>query len=134
MEEQSEPGVSDGPEGRMPVRTSKASDYRKLQKTMLKNPELAAQMAAREAKPLPPPGQAKWRPGQLLPEGFERMSAQRKVSELYLGERGLIFWINKSAWGACIAVVVGWFCFRFLGPALGLYELKEGFNTTPNPL
>lgn len=38
---------------------------------------------------------AKWREGQLLPTGWESMSLMQKVTELYLGERGMLFWANK---------------------------------------
>ena len=54
-----------------------------------------------------------------MPDDWERMDPPRKISELYLGQRGALFWLNKLAWGASISVVVGWIVFRFIGPALG---------------
>ena len=97
---------------------------------MLRNPGLAAEMAAK--RPLPTVGDAPWREGKLLPDDWDRMDSARKLTELYLGQRGAIFWVNKLAFGACISVVVGWIVFRFVGPALGLYELKESFSSPPN--
>ena len=40
-----------------------------------------------------PVGQrAPWKEGQLFPEGWERMDPIEKATELYLGERGILYW------------------------------------------
>ena len=40
-----------------------------------------------------PVGQrAPWKEGQLFPEGWEEMDPIEKASELYLGERGILYW------------------------------------------
>ncbi len=72
---------------------------------------------------------AEWKEGQLFPEGWEKMDPLQKATELYLGKRGILFWSTKAAWGGIISLIVAWAVFRFLGPALGLYQLA---NETPN--
>lgn len=69
---------------------------------------------------------APWKEGKLIPEGWEAMSLPQKISELYLGRRGLLFWANKIAFASVFVVVGGWVVFRFVGPALGLYKLAGG--------
>eukprot|EP00878_Enallax_costatus_P004180 GHUV01004409.1.p1 GENE.GHUV01004409.1~~GHUV01004409.1.p1 ORF type:complete len:173 (+),score=26.78 GHUV01004409.1:150-668(+) len=75
---------------------------------------------------------AEWKEGKLFPEGWEQMDAFEKVSELYLGQRGLLFWANKVAYASVFVVVGAWVLFRFVGPALGLYKLQG--DLTPPPL
>ena len=94
--------------------------------------EQAAPKASRPPPPLPDAGNARWPEGQLLPDGWERMDPPRKATEFWLGKRGVLFWLNKVALGSVIALAGGWVLFRFVGPALGLYELKEGIGAPPN--
>ena len=54
-----------------------------------------------------------------------------QVYQLYMGERGLVFWANKAALASIVFLIVAWIAFRFLGPALGLYQLQQDFST-PN--
>lgn len=35
---------------------------------------------------------ATWKEGQLFPEGWEQMDPIEKATELYLGERGILYW------------------------------------------
>ena len=88
--------------------------------------------AAKAPPPLPPAGNAQWKEGQLLPEGWDRMDTGRKAVELWAGKRGGLFWLNKIAVASVIGLAAGWVLFRFIGPALGLYELKESFLAPPN--
>lgn len=75
---------------------------------------------------------AEWKEGKLFPEGWQQMDAFEKISELYLGQRGVLFWVNKVAYASVFAVIGAWVLFRFVGPALGLYKLQGDF--TPPPL
>lgn len=45
--------------------------------------------------------------------------------ELYMGKRGFLFWANKAALWSVGGLLVGWAIFRFVGPALGLYQLAN---------
>jgi len=45
--------------------------------------------------------------------------------ELYMGQRGFLFWANKAALWSVGGLLVGWALFRFVGPALGLYKLAN---------
>ena len=67
-----------------------------------------------------------WKEGQLLPEKWEEMSLGQKVSQIYMGDRGLLFWSNKLATGALFVIALAWVVFRFVGPGLGLYDLAGG--------
>ena len=57
---------------------------------------------------------------------WETMSMNEKVSELWLGETGGLYWLNKLAWGSIIGIAFLWVCFRFVGPGIGLYGLENG--------
>ncbi|ONH97061.1 hypothetical protein PRUPE_7G167500 [Prunus persica] len=57
------------------------------------------------------------------PKKWEDMSLGEKALELYVGEKGLLFWINKFAYASIYIVIGAWLCFRFVGPALNLYQL-----------
>jgi len=86
--------------------------------------------AAGGADPPPPPSlpeakkMAAWGEKSLLPEGFDRMSPAERVSELWMGERGALYWMNWLAVRAVGVLAVLWILFRFVGPALHLYDLK----------
>lgn len=66
---------------------------------------------------------APWKAGQLWPDGWDNMTSAEKTRELYMGQRGVLFWINKLAYGAAIAMLGGWVFFRLIGPNLGMYKL-----------
>ncbi|ONK80160.1 uncharacterized protein A4U43_C01F14530 [Asparagus officinalis] len=61
----------------------------------------------------PPPPKKEW----------ESMTLAEKAVELYVGEKGLLFWLNKFAYASIFIIIGGWIVFRFVGPSLGLYEL-----------
>ncbi|KAJ1261038.1 hypothetical protein BS78_10G277700 [Paspalum vaginatum] len=54
---------------------------------------------------------------------WEEMSLGEKAAELYVGEKGLLFWLNKFAYASIFIMVGAWVLFRFVGPSLGLYQL-----------
>ncbi|GAB4847521.1 hypothetical protein Ancab_026580 [Ancistrocladus abbreviatus] len=54
---------------------------------------------------------------------WEEMSPTEKALELYMGEKGLLFWLNKFAYASIFIVIGGWILFRFVGPSLNLYQL-----------
>lgn len=60
-----------------------------------------------------PPVKKKW----------EEMSLAEKAVELYVGEKGVLFWLNKFAYASIFIVIGGWILFRFVGPSLNLYQL-----------
>ncbi|KAL6603312.1 hypothetical protein ACP70R_043673 [Stipagrostis hirtigluma subsp. patula] len=57
------------------------------------------------------------------PKKWEEMSLAEKAVELYVGEKGLLFWLNKFAYASIFIMVGAWVLFRFVGPSLGLYQL-----------
>lgn len=59
------------------------------------------------------------------------MDPLQKAGELYMGKRGFLFWANKAALWSVGGLIVGWIIFRFVGPALGLYQLTQDLST-PN--
>lgn len=77
------------------------------------------------SQPVSEPFATKWREGQLFPDGWEEMPLSEKLTTLYVGERGFLFWANKIAFTSVIALAVAWVLFRFIGPALGLYQLSD---------
>lgn len=54
---------------------------------------------------------------------WEDMSVAEKATELYMGEKGLLFWLNKFAYASIFVMIGGWIVFRFVGPSLNLYQL-----------
>ncbi|KAK8607466.1 hypothetical protein V6N13_053201 [Hibiscus sabdariffa] len=59
------------------------------------------------------------------PKKWEEMSMTEKALELYVGEKGLLFWLNKFAYASIFIVIGAWILFRFVGPALNLYQLDS---------
>jgi hypothetical protein len=59
------------------------------------------------------------------PKKWEDMSFGEKAIELYVGEKGALFWLNKLAYASIFIVIGGWILFRFVGPALNLYQLDS---------
>ncbi|KAJ6305067.1 hypothetical protein OIU78_020585 [Salix suchowensis] len=57
------------------------------------------------------------------PKKWEDMSLSEKAIELYVGEKGALFWLNKFAYASIYIVIGGWILFRFVGPSLNLYQL-----------
>eukprot|EP01023_Acetabularia_acetabulum_P009829 TRINITY_DN1445_c0_g1_i3.p2 TRINITY_DN1445_c0_g1~~TRINITY_DN1445_c0_g1_i3.p2 ORF type:complete len:192 (-),score=34.59 TRINITY_DN1445_c0_g1_i3:103-630(-) len=86
------------------------------------------QQEQQQTDDLPKQERAEWKEGKLFPEGWEEMNIGQKVYEFYVGERGLLFWMNKIAFNLLFVIVGVWILFRFVGPALNLYELQSGFE------
>lgn len=59
------------------------------------------------------------------PKKWDDMSLQEQAWELYIGEKGALFWLNKLAYASIYLIIGGWIVFRFIGPALGWYELDS---------
>ncbi|KAK4758765.1 hypothetical protein SAY87_020066 [Trapa incisa] len=59
------------------------------------------------------------------PKKWEEMSLGEKATELYVGEKGLLFWLNKFAYASIFIMIGAWIMFRFVGPALNLYQLDS---------
>jgi hypothetical protein len=51
--------------------------------------------------------------------------------QLWAGDRGFLFWTAKLAFNAIFVLIGGWVLFRFVGPALGLYELTNSLTDVP---
>ncbi|ESQ50667.1 hypothetical protein EUTSA_v10022884mg [Eutrema salsugineum] len=60
---------------------------------------------------------------ETIQKPWEEMTLNEKALELYVGEKGLLFWLNKLAYASIYIVIGGWILFRFVGPALNLYQL-----------
>lgn len=59
------------------------------------------------------------------PKDWETMTFTEKAIELYVGEKGLLFWLNKFAYASIFIIIGAWVLFRFVGPALNLYQLDS---------
>lgn len=62
---------------------------------------------------------------QPVPKKWEEKSMTEKALDLYVGEKGLLFWLNKFAYASIFIVIGAWILFRFVGPALNLYQLDS---------
>ncbi|KAI3665381.1 hypothetical protein L6452_44005 [Arctium lappa] len=60
---------------------------------------------------------------EVVKKEWEAMTIREKALELYVGEKGLLFWINKFAYASIYIIIGAWILFRFVGPALNLYQL-----------
>ncbi|KAK9284400.1 hypothetical protein L1049_023571 [Liquidambar formosana] len=60
---------------------------------------------------------------QAPPKDWEAMSLTEKAMELYVGEKGALFWLNKFAYASIFIMIGAWILFRFVGPSLNLYQL-----------
>ncbi|XP_052196983.1 uncharacterized protein LOC127804211 [Diospyros lotus] len=56
---------------------------------------------------------------------WDSMTVTEKAVELYMGEKGLLFWLNKFAYASIFVIIGAWILFRFVGPALNLYQLDS---------
>lgn len=65
-----------------------------------------------------------WKVDKLFPEGWDQMTGQQKAMQLYMGERGMLFWSAKIATGSVVALAGTWIIFRFVLPGLGIYEIN----------
>ncbi|CAK8562140.1 unnamed protein product [Lathyrus sativus] len=65
------------------------------------------------------------RMAEAVPKKWEEMSLREKAMELYVGEKGALFWLNKFAYASIYIMIGAWIVFRFVGPALNLYQLDS---------
>lgn len=59
------------------------------------------------------------------PKDWESMNLTEKVVDVYMGEKGFLFWLNKFAYASIFILIGGWIVFRVVGPALNLYQLDS---------
>ncbi|KAL5985944.1 hypothetical protein ACLOJK_027934 [Asimina triloba] len=59
------------------------------------------------------------------PKDWDSMTLSEKMAQLYVGEKGLLFWLNKFAYASIFIIIGGWILFRFVGPSIGLYQLDS---------
>ncbi|XP_004509355.1 uncharacterized protein [Cicer arietinum] len=62
---------------------------------------------------------------KAAPKKWEEMSLTEKAIELYVGEKGALFWLNKFAYASIFIMIGAWILFRFVGPALDIYQLDS---------
>lgn len=82
-------------------------------RSISRNQARQQQQQQKQAGVAPPPPHKAW----------EEMTLSEKAAEVYVGEKGLLFWLNKFAYASIFVVIGGWILFRFVGPSLGLYQL-----------
>ena len=58
------------------------------------------------------------------PDGWEKMDPLKKLWVVWSGEKGVMYWMNQGSLYGAGFIAFFWVCFRFVGPILGLYELK----------
>ncbi|KAK9713247.1 hypothetical protein RND81_06G014500 [Saponaria officinalis] len=58
-------------------------------------------------------------------KSWEEMNMNEKVIELYMGEKGALYWLNKFAYASIFIIIGAWILFRFVGPAFNLYQLDS---------
>lgn len=81
--------------------------------------------------PANPNGLAEWKEGELFPEGWDEMSPVKKATELYVGQRGFLFWSTKLSLAGIGVLAGAWVLFRFVGPLVAGYKLANDINS-PN--
>lgn len=64
-------------------------------------------------------------PKKVEKKDWDSMTMSEKAVELYVGEKGILFWLNKLAYASIYVMIGGWILFRFVGPALNLYQLDS---------
>ena len=57
-------------------------------------------------------------------DGWEKMDPLKKLWVVWSGEKGVMYWMNQGSLYGAGFIAFCWVCFRFVGPILGLYELK----------
>ena len=63
---------------------------------------------------------------------FEGKSLPGKLYSAYVGQKGLLWWLNETAWYGSFALAFIWVCIRFVGPALGLWQVRA-LSLSPLP-
>ena len=60
------------------------------------------------------------------------MDPLEKATALYVGKYGFLYWANKAALASIVGIAVLWAVFRFVGPALHLYQLENDMMSAPS--
>ncbi|PON99473.1 Transmembrane protein [Trema orientale] len=107
-------GASTGPQVTPPPETVEVR-FRRRSKRRSRKPNGDDGFAKAAATTATPVKKKKW----------EDMSVAEKAVELYVGEKGVLFWLNKFAYASIFIVIGGWILFRFVGPSLNLYQLDS---------
>ncbi|KAF3677114.1 putative endoglucanase 2-like [Capsicum annuum] len=68
------------------------------------------------------------------PKDWESVNMIEKALELYMGEKRLLFWLNKFAYATIFIIIRGWILFRSVGPALDLYQLDTHALLSPESM
>lgn len=84
-----------------------------------------------DASGIPETSWSDWKEGELLPVKWDELNVVQRAAELYMGKRGLLFWLNKFAFASVFVIGALWIIFRFVGPQLGLYELRSTISDIP---
>ena len=58
------------------------------------------------------------------PERWDAMSASERAWVCWTGEKGWMYWMNQASLYGAGGLAFFWVVFRFVGPALGLYQLR----------
>ena len=58
------------------------------------------------------------------PERWDAMSASERAWVCWTGEKGWMYWMNQASLYGAGGLAFFWVAFRFVGPALGLYQLR----------
>lgn len=105
-----------------------------LEERVARVEELERRIKAREAPPREAPlaGPAGGRAGgdasslyakAPTPAEWEALSGTEKIWNIWAREKGILWYINQSAYYSVGILIVAWIVFRFIGPATGLYTL-----------
>ncbi|XP_051199339.1 uncharacterized protein [Lolium perenne] len=86
-------------------------------------PPVEVRMMRGKTKPKASEAAAPRREKQRKKKGWDEMSLPEKAVELYVGEKGALFWLNKFAYASIFIMAGAWILFRFVGPLTGLYQL-----------
>ena len=92
------------------------------------DPAQARQRQADAAK------KVEWKEGSLTPEGWNAMNVTEKVVQGLWGEKGFLYWLNYLSYRLIFVMIGGWILFRFVGPAMGIYQLTNPFDLSTVPI
>jgi len=58
------------------------------------------------------------------PDEWDASPVAKRAGVLWTGEKGWMYWMNQASLYGAAAIAFAWVVFRFVGPALGVYELR----------
>lgn len=106
---------------------------RKGREAMKAQPAATREPSLRERRQIPQ-DKVEWKEGSLTPEGWDDMDIGEKVTQGLYGERGFLYWLNYLSYRLIFVMIGGWIVFRFVGPAIGIYQLTNPFDFSNVPL